>query len=327
MLPAIQLTRNHAQIADQQAANAVVSTCRYQLPGAWLAVWKHPEWQVVEQAYDLPDVYMSYLEIRINSPHAYIPIRCPQYDLYWLYLLRGAMDIVSGDRTKTLVQTRENHYRVSYLPAGTYACRFDSGRHRIFYVVHKPNTLFREESPELGVEIDVMNAVKAQLRTHATSRALSMRDGSSESIRRFLHLPGLTYLKRRQAVVHLSLELVFIAHETLLEQETGKNIGAEWAGRIKAYIDRCVFEGMPVDIGIISRHFGVSPVYVRRLFKTHRSETIGGYLMEQKLTQAVQLLKEGEPPAMVARYIGWTPAYFSRKYKERFGISPKDDGK
>ena len=324
MIPAIQLTSDHDRITNQQIITAAVSTCWHDLSGAERAVWKNPQCQVVEQAYDLPDVYVSYLEIQVYAPHTYLPIRCPQSDLYWLYLLRGALDIVSGDRTKTLVTTSENHYRVSYLPAGRYACLFRQGTHRIFYVVHKPVALFREESPELGIEIDVMHAVKAKLNTHATSSALSMRDGSAESIRRFLHVPGQTYLKRRQAVAHLSLELVFIAYDTLLGQATGKAVGAEWAGRIKIYIDECVVEGTPVNIGIVARHFGISPVYARRLFKTYQATTIGHYLTQQKLAQAERLLKKGERPAMVARYIGWTPAYFSRKFKEWFGVSPKD---
>ena len=322
MLPAIQVADDDACIRDEATLEAIRSECRYQLPGAIPGVWKRAEWQVVEQAYDLPDVYVSYIEVQTYTASSLIPIRCPRYDLYWLYLLRGEMDIITADTRKTLVKTTENHYRVSYLPAGRYACSFGEGTHHIFYVVHKPKALFREESPELGTEATVINAVKTRLAVHVTSHALSMQDGSAASILRFLRAPGNTYLRRSQSITHLSLELVFIAHQTLLGHAGGKAIGAEWAEQLKAYISRSILEGIPVTADSVAEQFRISAVYARRLFKTHHGETIGGYITQQKLELAVQLLQEGDPPVRVARYLGWTPAYFSRAYRAKFGHPP-----
>jgi len=323
VLPAIQVTDDHARIQDVASVAAILANCRHQLSGAIPDVWKRPDWQVVEQAYDLPDVYVSYIEVQTYTASSLIPIHCPRYDLYWLYMLRGTMDITTPEARKTLVKTTENHYRVSYLPAGRYACSFSEGTHRIFYVVHKPKALFREESPELGMEATVIHAVKTRLAMHATSHALSMQDGSAASIHRFLRAPGNTYLRRRQSLMHLSLELVFIAHQTLHGHADGKAIGAEWAEQLKAYISRCILEGIPVTADSVAEQFRISAVYARRLFRTYHGETIGGYITQQKLDLAVQLLQEGDPPVRVARYLGWTPAYFSRAYKARFGVSPK----
>jgi len=71
------------------------------------------------------------------------------------------------------------------------------------------------------------------------------------------------------------------------------------------------------------KQFRISAVYARRLFKTHHGEAIGSYITRQKLELAVQLLQEGNRPGRVARYLGWTPAYFSRAYKARFGAPAK----
>ncbi len=322
MLPAIQVTDEAARIRDEAATAAILAECRYRLPGAIPSAWKRAEWRVVEQAYDLPDVYVSYIEVGAYAASTCIPIQCPRYDLYWLYLLRGTLEIATRKAGKPLVKTTENHYRVSYLPAGRYACRFCEGTHGIFYVVHKPKALFREESPELGMEVTVFNAVKTQLAAHATSPELSMQDGSAAAILRFLRAPGNTYLRRRQAIIHLSLELVFIAYQALHGHTDGKAIDSEWAEQLKATIDRCILEGKPVTVGSVAEHFRISAVYARRVFKTHHDKTIGSYITQQKLELAVQLLQEGDPPVRVARYLGWTPAHFSRAYRAKFGHPP-----
>jgi len=322
MLPAIEIVDDTARVYDPAAITGALESSRCALPGATATLWEHASWRAVEQAYDLPDVYVSYIEVRAYAAAACIPIQCPRHDLYWLYLLRGTLEIATRKARKHLVKTTENHYRVSYLPAGRYTCRFCEGTHRIFYVVHKPQALFREESPELGMEATVINAVKTRLATHATSAELSIQDGSATAILRFLRAPGATYLRRRQAIIHLSLELVFIAYQALHGHTDGKAIDSEWAEQLKATIDRCILEGKPVTVDSVAEHFRISAVYARRVFKTHHDKTIGSYITQQKLELAVQLLQEGDPPVRVARYLGWTPAHFSRAYRAKFGHPP-----
>lgn len=326
MLPAIQIDDESAFVTDETVVAAALDGCWHRLSDATHNVWQCVGWQVVEQAYDLPDMYLSYIEVQADAPYTAIPIRCPKHDLYWLYPLRGGLAIATADGGNALVKTNAGHYRISYLPAARYTCRFNEGSHQLFYVVHKPRALLREKSPELDAQTPVVTALAAQLNTHATSEGLPMRDGAAEAIHRFLRMPGATYLRRKQAVEHLALELVFIAYESAQAKAGGKQITAEWAEQISAVIDTCVAAGKPVDADILAERFGVSAVYVRTLFKIHHRITIGVYITQRKLEYSAQLLAEGDHPASVARYLGWTPAYFSRAYRARFGKPPGQRG-
>src|SRR5690606_35676250 len=187
METAIQLTDEAARVHDPQTVADALSACRHQLPGASTGVWQHGHWQVSEQAYDLPDVYVSYIEVRAYKAETTIPIHCPRHDLYWLDVLQGRLDITTRDSRKILVSTTENHYRVAYLPTGRYGCCFKAGTHRFLYVVHKPSALFREESPEFDMPTHVMAAVRDQLAIHAVSAPLATQDGAAEVIQCFLH--------------------------------------------------------------------------------------------------------------------------------------------
>src|SRR5690606_14987386 len=322
MLPAIQIADETARVHDAQAVTDAIASCRHQLPAANTGVWQHKHWQASDQAYDLPDVYVSYIEVRVYAAETTIPIACPRHDLYWLYVLQGRLDITAQDSRNTLVSTTDNHYRVAYLPTGRYGCCFKAGTHRFLYVVHKPSALFREESPEFDIPANVIAAVKAKLAVHAVSNPLSMRDGAAESIGRFLHAPGRTFLRRKKALQNLSLDLIFHAHESLGHQAGQRAVGAEWVGDMEQCIKRYIRAGKPVDAETVANEFNLSTVYARKLFKAHRDETLGTYIAEQKLQLAAQLLEEGDSPAMVARYLGWTHPHFSRAYRAKFGYPP-----
>lgn len=322
MLSAIQIADETVRLHDTAVAYALAS-CRHQLPGASTGVWQHEHWQVSEQAYDLPDVYVSYIEVQAYAAET-IPIRCPKHDLYWLYVLQGRLAIAVPNGRNILVSTRENHYRVAYLPKGQYGCRFKAGTHRLLYVVHKPSSLFREESPEFDIPANVISAVKEQLATHAVSEPLSMRGGAAESIYRFLRAPGQTFLKRMRAVQSLSLDLVFFAVDALCVRQDTHVVGADWAVRIKEYIDDCIESGEGVSMHTAAEHFRVSVDYARLIFKNHFEEPIGSYISGQKLEVAARLLADGATPSIAAHYVGWTPAYFSRVFRAKFGHPPSD---
>lgn len=322
MVTAIQIADEAARVHDTQAVADALSACQHQLPGASTGVWQHKHWQVLEQAYDLPDVYVSYIEARIYAAVTTIPIHCPRHDLYWLYVMQGRLDITAQDSRKTLVSTTKNHYRVAYLPTGRYGCRFKAGTHRLLYVVHKPSALFREESPEFDIPANVIAAVKAQLAVHAASAPLSMQDGAAETIQRFLHAPGRTFLRRKQALQNLSLDLIFHAHQSLGYQAGQRAVGAEWAVKMMDHIDASIESGDPVNMHTVAKYVRLSVNYARLIFKSHFGEPIGSYISGRKLAVAARLLTDGAAPSVAARYVGWTPAYFSRAYKARFGASP-----
>src|SRR5690606_18802715 len=229
MLPAIQIADETARVHGAQAVTDAIASCRHQLPAANTGVWQHKHWQASDQAYDLPDVYVSYIEVRVYAAETTIPIACPRHDLYWLYVLQGRLDITAQDSRNTLVSTTDNHYRVAYLPTGRYGCRFKAGTHRFLYAVHKPSALFREESPGVDRPAHGMAAVWDQLAIHAVSAPLSMQDGAAETIQRFLHAPGQTFLRRKQALQNLSLDLIFHAHQSLGYQAGQRAVDAEWA--------------------------------------------------------------------------------------------------
>ncbi len=324
--PAIHIDQPEARVQDGAAIQAAVARSDHPLAGCEVRYWVGAEWQVLEQAYDLPDVYVSYLEITAQGD-CHIPIRCPCHDLYWLYVLAGSIGIAHIGHPRLLLVTAAGQYRLSYLPPARYVCRFAAGMHRVFYAVHKPRALFREHSRELAGGIAAVEAVKARLGHPAVSDRLPMADGSLAAISRFLRAPGGSYLRRMLAVYTLTISLIFLTRESLLRISAQKRSGAEWAERMRVYIDECVAQGEPVDTAQVAAHFRLSRSYAKSVFSTHMHVYPGAYIRACKLEQARRMIEAGDRPTQVARYIGWTYGHFSKAFKARYGVSPKNYGK
>jgi AraC family L-rhamnose operon transcriptional activator RhaR len=75
----------------------------------------------------------------------------------------------------------------------------------------------------------------------------------------------------------------------------------------------------------LSFHFGLSTPYYIRLFKAATGESPLSYLSEMRARRAAQILMFTDTPIMaVGADVGWTePGYFSRRFRQFFGISPR----
>ena len=71
---------------------------------------------------------------------------------------------------------------------------------------------------------------------------------------------------------------------------------------------------------------GISEVYLRRLFTARFGISPKEYILRKRLDYACQLLSSGQfEVAEVAFLCGYAePCHFSREFKRRTGVSPKD---
>ncbi|MFC3199867.1 helix-turn-helix transcriptional regulator [Parapedobacter deserti] len=323
MEPAIHIAQLQSLVHRKDSIRAAVARSAYPLPGAEVRYWAAQGWKVLEQGYDLPDVYVCSIEVEAMGDTV-IPIRCPRHDLYGVYVLAGGVRISGADEQTPVLHTEAGHYRLSYLPAAAYSCHFAAGSHHVFYFVPKAALLFREPSPELGESIAPVEALRAKLGTPAVSARLSSAGLVADTIRRFLRHPGATYLRRYIGVQVLAITLLLAACEALRVQSASDQVGLALAARMHAYIDEQVSDGQDVDVASVARRFTISYAYAKLVFRAHVGQPIGGYIRTRKLEQARSMLKAGVPPAQAARYVCWTYGHFNKTFKARYGVSPKD---
>ena len=102
----------------------------------------------------------------------------------------------------------------------------------------------------------------------------------------------------------------------------GKSRGDELAHRVAAYCFRHLSD--PVTVDELARAFGYSRWHFSKLFREAAGMPPSEFVMEQKLSAALQMLRH-EPLAVkeLAMRCGFAdPAYFGRRFKRRFGVTP-----
>jgi AraC family carnitine catabolism transcriptional activator len=85
----------------------------------------------------------------------------------------------------------------------------------------------------------------------------------------------------------------------------------------------------PLGASELAQYSGVQLRKLERLFKEHCHDTPTGFYLRLRLQRARQLLKQTKMPVVaVAVACGFrSPEYFSRRYHQVFGMSPREDRK
>ena len=96
--------------------------------------------------------------------------------------------------------------------------------------------------------------------------------------------------------------------------------------RIQVVVDYLISHpAEPFDSEFLSRMANMSQSSLRRLFKEHTGKSPGDFVKELRLvTAARRLLVSDERVSVIAYEVGFDdPNYFSRLFKENFGVSPQ----
>lgn len=115
--------------------------------------------------------------------------------------------------------------------------------------------------------------------------------------------------------------LIQLYHEAL--NEDNKHADAKLIGQVTDYIKNHGQEELTLPA--VAEAFHLSPSYLSRMFKSVRGENFSVYVIDQKLMLAAKMLIESPEQSIadIAKELGYyTPAYFTRLFKEKFGVTP-----
>lgn len=297
----------------------------YSLPEAECALWITPDYIILEQSYDLENVFLSYVEIEVRKrSKVEVPIFCPKHDLFWMYMLQGKMKFYQVSKPTNTIKVNQKQYRVSYLPVGHYRVRLQKGKHRVFYMVHKKRSLFRSWSNELDPLIGPVSALFYKYYRIDVTDPYPIQDGSKMIIRKFLNNPGMTPIHIQSNIYKLSFDLIRASSQSAKLHQVKKRTQEEWVKTIQADVEHGIDIGADLDINIIQTQHRISNSSLNTYFKNVLGVTLGKYIQERKLEKSKNLLEQGLSVNQTATYLNWRPSYFSDLFSKRFGYSPSE---
>lgn len=95
--------------------------------------------------------------------------------------------------------------------------------------------------------------------------------------------------------------------------------------KAKDYLDENYMEDITIES--ISKMLNMDRHYLSRVFKNEIGLSMKAYQIKIRLEKAAEFLKENYPVSEVVQMVGYSDlSNFSHKFKELFGVSPKDYG-
>lgn len=106
-------------------------------------------------------------------------------------------------------------------------------------------------------------------------------------------------------------------------EERARSRGSETIERVKAFVEANL--GLDLSLQVVSDRVSLHPRYLSQLFKEETGVNFVDYVNRRRLEAAAQLIKTSDLNVeQIAGSVGFnTPAYFIKKFKEAYGVTPK----
>jgi YesN/AraC family two-component response regulator len=106
-------------------------------------------------------------------------------------------------------------------------------------------------------------------------------------------------------------------------EERARSRRSESVERVKAFVEANL--GQDLSLQIVSERVSLHPRYLSQLFKEETGVNFVDYINRRRLEAAAQLIKTSDLNVeQIAGSVGFnTPAYFIKKFKEAYGVTPK----
>lgn len=129
----------------------------------------------------------------------------------------------------------------------------------------------------------------------------------------------------QSATLDTSMECIYFMIHLYHEARNAESRSADTKliEKVTDYIDHHCHD--EVTLPVVAELFHISASHLSRLFKSVKGENFSVYVMNQKLAAAAALLRScpEQSISQIAEGLGYyTPAYFTRIFKEKFGVTP-----
>ncbi|CAM4200094.1 helix-turn-helix transcriptional regulator [Paenibacillus tarimensis] len=119
-------------------------------------------------------------------------------------------------------------------------------------------------------------------------------------------------------------QLAALSSLSAIRKERSGSRSQDIIDRIKRYVS----DNLDGDLSLnaVADHVSLSPAYISKIFKSATGENFVEYVTQERLLRARELIQTTESTIeQIANRVGYyNPAYFTKKFKQAFGMTPSD---
>lgn len=300
---------------------------KYHIPEAKELIHQWPTGYMWEQWYENPLSFIHLFHVEVEKD-VHLSFSTNYHELYVIHLLHGGPLTLHQPKYHKLnqaIRLQEQEYAMTYLPKDEFEVQLPKGRYVVFYFVIKSSFLLKEPKAEfMPNELKPLKAFRDQMEWMAVSEMIPISSAVRLEIDQFLRKPGDSYQNKNLNMIKLTFYLLNnTRHETAMyvsQQKMQRKLLDQIKKKVQSYID----DGTPISTQDISENTGFGYPYLNKIFKQNEGIYISEYIIHIKMDKALQLLNHGEKINHVAHYINLSRNHFSKIFKERYGVPPRE---
>lgn len=314
--------------ADTILKNKCPFSATYKLAYAACNCWKNQDFSIIEQYYDAKDVFIGLTEIR-NKEEITIPFNCEYYDLYWLYQLKGYMELLDRRVINEILSIREGQYTLTAMPEEQYNAYFKPGKHLLYYFVVKREWLLRRD----GAGLDLIESFLEQLRQNKringsafVQQLLIINPVVKRLLLSIFTLSNMIPISLDTKLYERTISLLEQSLQDLTNKAAIRNQQKLLIDQVRLYIREQLTESPIPPIKELTEHFGVSRSYLWKYHQQYYGTDLQQFITEQKLSYSYELLNGSTLTiAEIAFKCGFAEATnFARAFKAQYGFPPSN---
>ncbi len=226
-----------------------------------------------------------------------------------------------------------DYYVIHYIVSGKGIYRCDGREYRLeknqgFLILPGRSTFYKADDEEpweyywAGFQGSEVNELLPMMRLGGKNLIFSYdRDDTVKELLKSLYYSSRNYSSREYAM----LGYLYLFFSAIISQTPDPRKPAEeYIDRVLQYMQENI--SRPITAGQIARETGIERSYLYRLFQRAFHCSVCEYLLNLRLEKACELLvNTNVSVTQIALSHGFgTLAHFSRRFKQKYGISPRD---
>lgn len=234
---------------------------------------------------------------------------------------------------------KDSYWELTYVDSGTLYTQIDEKTYELHnneMILYAPKQFHKQWTEEntcsylsIIIDMDIVSKKEIEL---LTNRVFSINRRIKSAIDRFVDASTEEYEFTNNILIE-ALNRIVVELLTDPDQKAPKvastpmqqNFENELLNQIIVYIGENIFTNFN-NVEELCQHFGLSRSSLQNLFKNNLNIAPKRYILNMKLNKSKELIMESKYTiSEIAGLLGFSSIhYFSRRFKQEFGISPTD---
>ena len=241
-----------------------------------------------------------------------------------MMVMLSGHSVLRDEQGNLLTESQGNSCYLSYLHAGKYSRTFLEGHHKVLMLTINPRFIIQHEQlfPEMQAVINSYSASKAG---YFKLPNAAIAKGIHQLLKKLNDFKGDKTANFDKKVINFLTETLKQYHKNIALRKISSISEQHRAAALALFLENDPYHPLISNKEKMALHFCMCEKNMMRLAKKQFGKSLHQHVIELRMLHALKILLYTENSVQeVADLIGYDRHYFSRAFKQIFGVPPSD---